>query len=152
LCRSSHQDVITFELPYLERQYTKRDAFVLMDCDSARFADTRQRLASFSIWKCSALSLNVSGDYLRFACDERILTDRKNTCQKPNYPGFRAHRHDQSILSLVAKTYRLEAFRDPSQFGNHNISQYANSPYGQIMQHTRRRRSRLRQWLVPVVP
>jgi len=30
LCRSSQQDVITFELPYLESQYTKRDAFVLM--------------------------------------------------------------------------------------------------------------------------
>ena len=152
LCRSSHQDVITFELPYLESQYTKRDAFVLMDCDSARFADTQQRLASFSIWRRSAASLDISREYLRFACDERILTDQKNTCHKPNYPGFRAHRHDQSILSLVAKKHRLEAFRDPSQFGNHHISRYANSLYDQIIQHTRRGRSRLRQWLAPVAP
>jgi hypothetical protein len=120
----AHQDVITFELPYVERQYTKHDAFVLMDCDSV----------------------------LLFACDERILTDRRNTCDKPNYPGFRAHRHDQSILSLVAKRYWLPAFRDPSQFGNHNIGRYANSPYDQIIQHTRRSRSPLTEWLARVVP
>jgi len=44
LCASTNCDVVCFELMQLERMYTKRDAFVLLNCDSPEFTHTRQRL------------------------------------------------------------------------------------------------------------
>lgn len=40
-------DIMIFALPYLERHFTKRDAFILMDCDTPAFTETKQRLARF---------------------------------------------------------------------------------------------------------
>jgi hypothetical protein len=41
------QDVIPFELAHIESEWTKRDAFLLMNCDTIKYYDTNQRLASF---------------------------------------------------------------------------------------------------------
>jgi hypothetical protein len=114
--RHDCQDVIVFELPYPERRWTKRDAFVLLDCDRPEFAE-----------------------------EERLLTDRPNQCGLPNYRGFQEHRHDQSLLSLLTKKQGLVAYRDPSQQGTRDAKRYANSPYGQLIEHTRLGRAPLTQ-------
>ncbi len=36
----------------------------------------------------------------------------------PNYEGFIDNRHDQTVLSLLAKKWGIIPFRDPSQWGN----------------------------------
>ena len=51
--------------------------------------------------------------------DERVVGDLANTCGKKNYWGFKQHRWDQSILSLLAIKYDIELHRVPTQFGNH---------------------------------
>jgi hypothetical protein len=73
-----------------------------------------------------------------------------NICGKPNLDEFIDHRHDQSVLSLIATHYGLQGFRWPSQWGNHeklpeyrvegeflaepySIQPYTNSPYGTIL-------------------
>lgn len=131
------QNVMIFELDLMEKMWTKRDAFILMDCDRSEFTDSNQRLAGFTLWRKSNLAMEVAHEFLRFAQDKRIITDMKNQCGHPNYPGFIAHRHDQSIISLLTKKYGLGAYRDPSQWGNHIRKE--NSPYGQIIESTRAR-------------
>ena len=137
LAAQFQQDVIPFGLELLEKQYTKRDAFVLMDCDKAQFTDTYQRLASFIVFRNSKTCKDFVTEWLHYCRDERILTDSDNTQGKDNYPEFLHHRHDQSVFSLLTKKYDLAVFRDPSQWGNSQIQNYSNSNYGQILNHTR---------------
>ncbi|NTV48331.1 MAG: hypothetical protein HGB32_08520 [Geobacteraceae bacterium] len=133
------QEIVVFDLTYLEREWTKRDAFILMDCDSEKYSESIQRLGSFSLWKKSTFTMNFVDEYLRYAQDERIISDMENQCGYPNYPEFKEHRHDQSIFSLLTKKYDLKAYRDPSQFGNGKTQQYPNSEYEQLIEHTRMR-------------
>jgi hypothetical protein len=126
-----------FATGYLEKRYTKRDAFVLLNCDEPEFTDTTHLEASFSLWKKSKSAIDFVEEYLHFCEDERILTDMPNTMGLPNYPEFEDHRHDQSILSLLSKKRNMPAFRAPSQYGNEWIDQYPNSIYPQILVHRR---------------
>lgn len=132
-------DLMVFGLTDKEKIWTKRDAFVLMDCDSIKYSESNQRLSGFSLWRKSSFTINLINEFLYFAQDERIITDLENQCGYPNYPGFKEHRHDQSIFSLLTKKYNLPAYRDPSQWGNGAKQYYANSDYDQIIEHTRER-------------
>ncbi len=132
----NNQDVIPFELVYKEKMYTKGDAFRLMGLDESYIADSNQRLACYIIFRKSDFSIRFVDEWLGFCCNVNILTDKENEIMD-NYPEFIAHRHDQSVFSLLTKKYNLKAYRDPSQFGN-NLEGYKNmSPYKQILYSTR---------------
>ncbi|MEL6354596.1 MAG: hypothetical protein AAFR58_23020, partial [Cyanobacteria bacterium J06627_28] len=139
LSLKNQQDILVFELQAQEKVWTKRDAFVLMDCDEPKYSESKQRLASFSLWKKTNYTLDFIDEYLHYAQDERLITDLENQCAQSNYPEFKDHRHDQSIFSLLTKKHNLEAYRDPSQWGNDMKDQYTNSSYPQLIEHTRKR-------------
>ncbi|MEO1520478.1 MAG: hypothetical protein AAFU78_06840 [Cyanobacteria bacterium J06633_2] len=140
------QDIIPFGSPYCkEKTWTKRDAFILMDCDSPEYFESHQRLASFVLFKKSDYTMTFLEDYLHFAQDERIITDIENQCGLPNYPGFKENRHDQSIFSLLTKKYELDDYRNPSQYGNSCKEFYSNSQYEQLINHSRERQTPLHQ-------
>ena len=132
-----NQDIIPFELEQIEGVWTKRDCFILLDAEGQGFELSKQRQASFMVFRKSATSLKFAQDYLRYCTDIHALTESPNICGKENYPGFKEHRYDQSIFSLLSKKYHLSAFRDPSQWGNHQKGLFANSDYGQILELTR---------------
>ncbi len=144
----SEQDLLCFELGEYEKHWTKRDAFVLLDCDDAKFTETKQRLASFSLWRKSALTTALAAQWLAAAQDERLLTDLPNQMGLPNFDGFRAHRHDQSIFSLLTKRHGLPAFRDPSQWGNTGADGDPDSAYPQVIVHTRSKNHSVPQKIV----
>lgn len=112
-------DIMVFSLPHdmLERKYTKRDAFVLMDCDSLEYADTTQTIGGYVVLRKSKFVEDFLAEDLTYAQDPRIITDSSNVMGKDNYSGWIDHRHDQSVFSLMTKKYHLKRFRDPSQFG-----------------------------------
>ena len=91
------------QMDFIEKQYTKRDAFVLMDSDRCEYTDTGQYWAGIQIYKKCSSSIAFVNDWLSYASDRRIVTNDDNTCGKENYPDFIAHRHDQSIFSLLCK-------------------------------------------------
>jgi hypothetical protein len=113
-------DIVTFELGYAERKYTKRDTFVAMDADSAEFTDTRQRHASFSVWKKTNRSLDFVAQWLSYAQDIRLLCDGKSTLGS-EYPEFKDHRHDQSIASILGKKWKLPTFPSPTGVATDNF-------------------------------
>lgn len=131
------RDVMVFCLEHQERRYTKRDCFRRLDCDLPEFADTPQRLATMHLWRSTPRTLALAEEWLALSTDPGLLTDLES--ESPNYPDFVDHRHDQSILSLLTKRYGIEAFRDPSQWGNAMKAQFPNSPYPQLVDHTRKR-------------
>lgn len=137
--KSTNQDIVPFENQTIESQYTKRDCFVLTNTDEEMFVKTKQRLATFSVWKKSEAVLKFLDDWLFFAQDKRIITDLENKCGYSNYVGFIDHRHDQSLFSLLTKKYDLTAYRDPSQYGNMYTELYPTSNYSQLLISTRQK-------------
>ena len=124
----------------IEAAYTKRDAFILMDCDEEYISMTPQADASAILLVNNKSNQEFVDDYLEFAKDKRILTDSENEMGKENYSEFIMHRHDQSILSLLAKKRNFSFFRDSSQFGVPDIYDEAvlkRSCYPQILNHHR---------------
>lgn len=112
-------DIMVFSLQneMLERKYTKRDTFILMDCDAPKFTDTPQSIGGYVMIRKSDFAEGFIAEDLEYTQDKRIITEQDNTQGLPNYPDFIAHRHDQSVWSLMTKKYGLKRFRDPSQFG-----------------------------------
>ena len=98
-------DMYLHRLPHLERQYTKRDAFILLGVDQPFYAETGQFNAAFQIYRKTKFTEFFLAEYLYYAQDKRIINDDANELGVGNYDDFRDHRHDQSILSLLTKKY-----------------------------------------------
>jgi len=120
------------------KTWTKRDCFVLMNCDEKKYWDGMQVTATFSLWKKTVSNIEFLTEYQRYLRDSRIVTDDPNMAGRANFFEFKDHRHDQSVLSLMAIKYGIELFRDPSQFGIEMMSKFPNSTYPQMFDHHRR--------------
>jgi hypothetical protein len=138
---AGERDRVVFEIPggHNNRTWTKRDCFILLGCDEEKYWNDLQLTATFSLWKKTEENIAFLKEYLRYLRDPRIVTDDPNMCGKPNFMEFRDHRHDQSVLSILTRKHNFERFCDPSQWGNTERSKYPNSPYGQLINHHRRK-------------
>ena len=113
--------IATFGVCGKNRQFTKRDAFVLMGMDDPKYTDSDQRMASVFVCKKTPFSLAFVEEWFAYAKDPRILTDLPNTQGLANYTEFRDHRHDQSIMSLLCIKHDTFLFNeDITQFSNPN--------------------------------
>ncbi len=139
---SSGQDVMCFYQSQIEKYWTKRDAFILMDCDTPEFTDTPQRSAHVILCKKTAQSIKIIDDWLKFAQDARIITDWQCVMGKPDYEGFVENRFDQTVWSLTTKKYGLKPFRLPFaedrkvhdfQIGGEEKQAYDRSLYPKLM-------------------
>jgi len=126
--------------PHTNAKWTKRDAFVLMGCDEEKYYNANQYLGGFQIYKKTDRTMVFVKEMLKYSQDERIITDLPNTCNLPNLPQFREHRHDTSVLSLMATKYGIKGHRDPSQFGDDFHHMYPDDKYDRIILSTRDRR------------
>lgn len=141
------QDIMSFELPFLEKKYTKRDIFVYMRCDSEVYTNTNQRMATMILLKKTDKVVSFVDEWLDYGEKEGIITDQPNHLGKANYKEFIENRHDQSIFSLLCKKYGVIAYRDPSQYGRYadlfwnrklDKMEYIKSSYPQIIVEHRR--------------
>ena len=99
-------------------RWTKRDCFVLMDCDHARYWNHPQIQATFSVWIKSDGAIRLLSEWSDYCSDIRVIGDMPNTCGRSNLRGFVDHRHDQSILTnLVVKRGIAPYTIDSSLFG-----------------------------------
>ena len=105
---------------YPERIWSKRDAFILMDCEGEKIFSTPQRESGFIFLKKTSESVALIDEFLEYAQDPRILTDIPNQLGKENYEGFKENRHDQTVWSLLTKKKGIKPFRDPLQFSTYN--------------------------------
>ncbi len=140
----------------LNKKWTKRDCFVMMDCDYTKYWNGEQIMGSFSIYLNNERNRNFVEEWLHYCCNENIVTDIENICGLENLPEFKEHRHDQSILSLLAVKHDIEIYRNPNQTGNrHKMKEfrqpgetggyastpYTNSPYATLLNHHREPKS-----------
>ena len=104
---SKNEDIWSIRTGYLEKKFSKRDAFILLDADSPIYTDTFQYMAGIQIYKKSNFSEKFLEKLLNYSTDRRIITDDPNTQGLPNYREFIDHRHDQTILSIITKKLRF---------------------------------------------
>jgi hypothetical protein len=96
--------------------WTKRDAFVYMDCDAPVFWDHCQVQAGFSVWQKSPLAISFVQKWLDYCLDPRIVSDAPNVCGLPNNCGFMDHRHDQSVLTNLVIKEGVKTFGRVSEY------------------------------------
>lgn len=105
VCRALNDGVLGFEVGkgFLERQWTKRDAFVLMGCDSKEYWNTPQlRGGTMLFAKCNA-SWDFVSEWMDLVRQARLVSDMPSFCDEPQFDDFQSHRHDQSLFSLLYK-------------------------------------------------
>jgi hypothetical protein len=129
LCRDDKNGLISFKLAgnHKERQWTKRDVFNALDADVESITDTDQLMASFIIIRRTKFTEQFISDYLRYACNEQLITDLPS--KSDNYPEFKDHRHDQSIYSILCKQRDVTQVNDPTQWGQKHKQFPASSQY-----------------------
>lgn len=94
------------EPTYKEIWFSKRDALILMNCDTSEYYDTLQVWGGFIVIRKSSKSVQFIEEWLIYAQDKRIITNDKSTLGN-EYLEFRENRHDQTALSLLAKKWKL---------------------------------------------
>jgi|LakMenEpi03Aug12_release.lakeMendotaPanAssembly.Ray.scaffolds.fasta_scaffold485312_2 hypothetical protein len=84
-------------------QHTKRDCFILMNCDEEKYHNTRQIEAGFIAFKKTKEMIDLLNEYLFFCKNKYIVSDYESVFG-PEYNQWKLHRHDQSILTnLIIK-------------------------------------------------
>ena len=75
--------------------------------------------AAVQVYRAGPRAREFADAYLRWCCDPEVVTDP--VAGDRNAPQFRDHRHDQSVLSILAAAWRgddaLAVWRDPTQYG-----------------------------------
>jgi hypothetical protein len=118
-----------------EFMQTKEDVFVLMGLTEEKYRNAYCRLASYSCYKIGDKSRAFVKEWLDFAQNYDIISN--DLGQRPNHPGFRFCRHDQSIYSLLSTKHNLPQYRDCSQWGE--PYELNKEDYGRILNHHRMR-------------
>ena len=135
------RDIAFFKVPGQDREHsiakwTKMDTIMAISGQEKRgdYENLRhlpEVLGGFQVYRKTQQSMKFVQMWLNYCCNPQLLTDTPSVAQ--NFPEFKEHRHDQSILTLLAhRSKDIEIFRDPSQWGNNEIDKFHNSSYGQL--------------------
>lgn len=89
-------------------RWTKRDCLILLGMDNPDTLKKPTIQAAWSFWTPTDEAIGFLEKWIDYASDERCLTDISNTLGMDNYDDFVAHRHDQSILTLLAYKYQAQ--------------------------------------------
>jgi len=122
-------DIWISELPLLEKQFTKMDTFILMECMTDNYLETNQIQAGFIAVRKSENSLKFVEEWLNYCSQYEIISASENKLGVNNDISFVAHREDQSVLSLVSKKFKIIPHSDPTQYGRLPIMYNNNSKY-----------------------
>jgi len=97
---------------FQNKQYTKKDTFILMGCDEPKYWDGQQVMGGFHVWKKCPESYQLLDEYEKYCLDYQIVSDAPSMLGN-NFPEFKDHRHPQSILSILAVKYQYNVLPFP---------------------------------------
>lgn len=114
--------------------WTKKDAFVLMDCDSEKYHYGPQVDAAYQVYQKTPETMKFVSEYLKYCTDPRIVTDEPSVLGT-DFPQKIDNRHDQSVVSLMSIKYGVKTYPEPSEAGDG--LRPPNNPYQRIFLHHR---------------
>jgi hypothetical protein len=93
---------------FIEKQWSKRDAFLLMGINETDlFTESHQLWAGFVAFKNTFYGVQYLAEWLTYVQDVRIVDDSPSKISGYEDPDFYENRHDQTILSLLAKKWNI---------------------------------------------
>lgn len=138
--QKSGEDIMVYELPLLNKCFTKEETFQLLNCNDH---SGNQILGTFILLRKSNKSISYMKEWFNAMTDIRVLDSKIYISEIKNPKYFIAHREDQSILTLLCKKWKLKAHRDPSDLGTfpwgylraggYHRKKYPNSHYPTIL-------------------
>ena len=94
---------LTNDRKYIEKEWTKFDAYVLMNVrNTPNITNTPQAWAGFILLRKNIETIVFISEWTTFVQDPRIITDIPSKFGQ-NDKSFHENRHDQTILSLLCK-------------------------------------------------
>lgn len=136
------QDVMPgIEIPWdgPNSAWIKREVWIATGMDQPQYHQTAPVQASFSLWRNGASARKLAGQWLD-ACSRRAwVSDDPSHGGLAELPGFRAHRHDQALLSIICMAEKIHAIhigdtkpffdsRHPSQVSRHRFGETPGYP------------------------
>lgn len=115
--KKSNKGVSVFEMSgnHKENEYCRKQvAQEVVGCDKS-IMESDQNMASFVGIRNCAESKDIIYKWLILCEKEHLITDLP--VQEDEFPMFKGHRHDQTLLSLLSKKLNLDTIADPSQWG-----------------------------------
>lgn len=100
-----------YDLPFLEKQFTKKKVFQALGCDTSEYRESCQICATLLCLKKSDFSLSLVNDWLDLCKNEELLGPANDSENEDNL--FISHREDQSILSLLLKKRNIKPHLNP---------------------------------------
>ena len=127
--------VLVFNLSQVEKDWTKRDCFKKLNCDTIEYTDSKQIMSTFFVCKKNDFSINILEQWYKQISDLHMVADEYvSPSIEQNYNSFREHRHDQSLLSLISKINKVDTLEDITEWGDP-----IKRGISQIIRHTRKR-------------
>ena len=124
-------DIVLFHSDLPENAYTKGDAFILTGCDTTTCRDSYQILSNFLLLRRSFTTIEFISEWLTYSTDPRAISDQASELGE-NAINFIGHRHDQSLLSLLAKKWGFHEQSPPNPAGNSEKAMYGFTNYQYI--------------------
>ena len=103
LLNANHKHVLGFQMPHMEGTWTKGDLFHFMNATTAGLEATGQIVGGITMIRNSPEGRAYVSRWRQITQEHpQLITDAPSV--QPNFPGFIAHRHDQSVVSMLLKT------------------------------------------------
>lgn len=93
------KDVYFTDGAFKNGDWTKRDCFKFMKCDEEKYHNAIQLEAGIILCRAGMKALSIIWDWRTNCLLTQVLTDEPNQCTEGNLPGFKDHRHDQSVIT-----------------------------------------------------
>lgn len=114
---------LRFQIEFKEKYWTNKEVFNYFNIPlDSSIANTGQLLGGHLIFKKNINSVNIFNEFeklLKF--DSKLITDFYSENQ---IDGFKEHRHDQSILSILSKIYGAIILKDETYFEKNPNEQF----------------------------
>lgn len=120
-------------------EWTKREVLATMEMDRAEIHSASPIQASFSLWRASKTSRDLASKWLNLCSSRKLVSDDPSSGSFPELPGFRAHRHDQALLTLCCLQENVRPLavgdsrpdydaKNPSAVSRHRFGEIESSP------------------------
>lgn len=111
------EDIWVSDIPFVEKQFSKADAFVIMECTERCYWESNQIQGTIFAIRKKRETLDFAAEWLAYCENEYIMSLAPNKMGVENDPSFIDNRWDQTVLSLLCKKRNIVPHRDPSQYG-----------------------------------
>ncbi len=100
---------------FIEEQYTKEDAFQILNCTEDKYRKTNQIQAQFFCARKSEKSVSFVKEWLECASNYDLMGPDNTKLGYQNCKEFVSHRFDQSMLSLLSKKHGIKPHITPTE-------------------------------------